>query len=60
MKQAEFIKICVSLNLKLAEKSMKENDYNMAMYRMQDARRLLNTLRITMIPVDRIIDYDRD
>lgn len=42
----------VTMNLELAEKSMKTNDFKMAMIYLQDARKSLTALRIQMIPVD--------
>lgn len=46
MKQIESIQFSIHLNLLLAQNSIKENDLNLAMYQMRDARSLLEELEI--------------
>lgn len=44
MKQLETTKNCIRLNLLLAKRYMQKKDFELAMYRIQDARHLLEEL----------------
>lgn len=46
MKQIESLRISIRLNLLLAQNSIKENNFNLAICRLQDARALLEQIDV--------------
>ena len=48
MKQIETLRISIHLNLLLAQNSIKENNFNLAMCRLQDARILLEQIEVLL------------